>query len=323
MLLDHNHPKYYDLLCSHICDNFMFDYVKILPQKVSRFYWGNINRIDIRDFDTDCFKLLLENLFQAENYETAFRMLSIRIDYEEVDRNLVIQALLQYASLQDFSDIKTVSSSIFAIREVVNYILKSSEPEEVLSEIEEKYIRFLDLRYKAKYVFFKMANDPQYVEKLLLRRHQHEKEAEYNSSEAYLFSKFKVTPGYKSDGSFDYSDYLNWFEFASKSELSDEMMRIFAANSYHADAIEEDEFFMNRKVIEFIEDRFDNDLMTVFEVEALNSVGIIDLDPERHAHETLSQEFEKKAEWCEIEGYIKTSRVYRSIANMMLLRAKG
>ena len=74
---------------------------------------------------------------------------------------------------------------------------------------------------------------------------------------------------------------------------------------------------MNIKVVEFLESQADQYLLTLFEVEALNSIGMVDLNPKLQVYDNLFKDFAIKAVKCEEEGYIRMSRVFRRLASII------
>ena len=322
-LLDRNHPKYVDLLCAHTCDRFMMNYVQSLPSEMKNEYWGNVRHVDIKDFDSVRFKDLLDCLIECNNYKLIFLLVSLRIESEDVDIEQVVRILWRYDAETDCSGIYHDTATSCAILDIISYVEKTVPDRiDLLADIEGKYIRFFrpGSEQGLKNVWYKMASSPQYVERLVEHKQQKEQEGLFDSSESLLLYKFRTIPGTRLDGSFDFRDYCAWYEFATKSVLRDEMLKIFAENSYYAGMLQGDEFFMNRKVVEFVEQHFDNHLLSLFEIEALNSIGPIDLSTGLHAYDEFVKDFENKAECCEIEGYLKVSKVFRSLAKMLAQR---
>jgi len=323
-IFDKTHPRYVELLCGHICDSFMMNYIQTQRQEMISTYWKNVSHVNIGDFDADQFAVLLEYLVKYMNYNLAFKILAIRIEYDDVKVEQVLQVLKQYDVSRWYADTGYDSERAYTILKTVMYVEdKAYDQNGLLSDIEAKYIRFFQLggTLKPKNVLLKMANTPQYVEEMIKSRNKKIQEKLYNSNESLLLSWFKETPGCGKDGGVDYQKYCEWYEYALNSSEKDEMLKILGENSYHAVKDENDAFFMNRKVVEFIEYRFDDKSLTAFECEALSSIGPVVLNSELNIYEKFHKGFVEKAECCEKEGYIKTSRVFRSLSKVMAYRA--
>ena len=325
MFLDKDDPSFIKILCTHECDSFLLKYVEKLPEEKKEAFWKERHRIKLGDLSSPQLRKMAESYEKYGNYDAAVGMLSWYnlFESEQTKVDQVIRVLQQYSLPEDFSSYQMENNQIWDIQRLLAFLQEhAADRADTIAELEEKYITLYLTKSvgEVKYVFYKMANHPEYVEKLIIKKHQAEENGNYNSSAAFLLYRFKVSPGYSADGSFNLLRFCTWYDYAVHSELKEEMVRAFGTAAYHANSV--DDFFMNRKVIEFIETCSDEELITSFEIEALNSIGPVQLDAEVNVYDKLAKEFQNKAVRCEEEGYIKVSRSFRSVASMLSSRSQ-
>ena len=320
---DKDDSGYVDMLCAHPCDGFMVNYIESLPEEMKAKYWNKVCLANINDVNPKQLKNLVRLTMKNDNYTFGIKILrfSLQAGFYENLVEMIINVLQKYSFFeraypycyQNDNDIRD------AIQELILFAQDhSSDLRDEIADIEEKYIKIFrtDKLNRVKRVFYKMANNPEYVERLIIRKHQSSQAGNYDMPEALLLYRFKITPGYLPDGSFDYSGFCKWYEYALHSAVKDEMIKLFGTTLYHAESVEGD-FFMNIKVVEFLESQADQNLLTLFEVEALNSIGMVDLNPKLQVYDNLFKDFTIKAVKCEEEGYIRMSRVFRRLASII------
>lgn len=323
MFLDKNNPSFVDILSAHECDSFLLKYVGKMPEEKKEVFWKGRHLIKLGDLSSLQLKQVAESYMKYGNYDAAVSMMSLfnLFESEQTRIDQVIHVLQGFPMPEEFSN-PIDFDTIWDIQRLLTFLQeKAPEQNETIAELEEKYITLYKSRSlgEVKFVFYKMANHPEYVENLIAKKHQAEQSGDYNSPASLLLYRFKICPGYSLDGSFNLLKFYTWYDYADHSDVRDEMIKAFGTAAYHAKSIDDD-FFMNRKVVEFIETHSDVELITAFEIEALNSVGVVELDPELKVYTKLAEEFTNKAVRCEEEGYIKVSRSFRSVASMLLNR---
>lgn len=170
----------------------------------------------------------------------------------------------------------------------------------------------------AKFVYYEMANNPEYVKELIIKRNQSEAEGKYDLKLFNLFSYCKIAPGTQMDGRLNESRFIDWYRYAENIEndrISERMMRFFGKMIYHVKG-DEDGFVVNRFVAEFIENNADRNILQAFEMEAINTRGAINVSPWSNELKNIIDDLKYRVEQCENEGYLTLSKSYRNILEL-------
>ena len=110
-----------------------------------------------------------------------------------------------------------------------------------ISRLEEKYIAILFMHEVVfpKCIYYKMANDPMYVQNLIEKRNALFEKDIYDSPLNKLFYNYRIAPGTKMNGNLDFERTLSWYNFATKVEnemIHREMLDMFGKALYHTNA---------------------------------------------------------------------------------------
>ena len=309
---------YIELLCEHRCDHYLMEHVNSLSEANYRRYWNGLTRVDLSSFTSVELSILLNKLIENENFELALNMVYVMQERENLDVEIVLELLEKYILPEEIHQESFDRSIIASISNAVMFIQQNaSDYFERVADIEAKYIKLMDYHYftKIKNIFIKMANNPEYVEKLIIKKRQQESLGQYDTSASILLRQFKIAPGSCIQGSFDFPKYLEWLEYAQKSDIN-EMMDVFMRATYHV-LPDKDGFFMDRNVAEFIERDATDNMLIIFEIEAMNSIGPIETDRNSDAWEKITKDFLYKSIRCEEEGYLRLSNVFRDVSTML------
>ena len=307
-----------NILCKHVCDRTLMKYVNSLPKEKKNEFWSRTECVDDSEFSKTDFSKVIKLLLINKNYILTIRLLESRIHRAEVDNDLVIK-VLDECVIPENEHSSTYEEMKYPIYSIVDCLQKKEDiPYETMVRIEAKYIDFLCIgdEINAPNVFCRMANDPKYVENILLERRQQIKHGIYDSSVNTLFRYFRLTPGTQKDSSFDYASYCNWYDYAVKeadSDVRSDMIELFGRASAHVGK-DEDGFFINRKVAEFLERSEGYGLITMFEIELFDSIGPITISDDLSEPRRIIKAINEKAEMCEAEGYLKVADSFRSVS---------
>ncbi|MBR1508191.1 MAG: hypothetical protein IJ619_09345 [Eubacterium sp.] len=309
---------YIELLCEHSCDPYLMKYVDSLSETDYKRYWNGLTRVDLSSFTPVELSTLLKKLIENEKYELALTIIYLRLERENIDVDIVLELLEKYILQEEIHQESFDKSIITAISNAVIYLQRNAPDYfERVADVESKYIGLIDYHYykQIKNVFLRMANNPEYVEELIMKKRQRQSLGQYDSSSNILLSQFKMAPGSNIQGSLDFHKYLEWFEYARKSD-NKEMIDVFMRASYHVFP-DKDGFFMDRKVAEFIERDANDNMLVIFEIEVLNSISPEGTDSDSDVWENVIKDFYNKSIRCEEEGYLRLSIVFKNVSTIL------
>ena len=316
--LERGDSDFIEVLSEHSCDRYLMEYVDSLSEADYKRYWNGVSRVDLNSFTSIELNILLQKLIENENFKLALNIVYAGLERENINIDIILELLEKYIIPEEIQQEYFDRSIISAISSVVLYLQQNvSDDFDRVANIEAKYIELIDYHYftEIKNVFFKMANNPEYVETLIMEKRHRESKGQYITSASILLSQFKIAPGSSPQGSLDFNKFLEWFEYAQESD-NNEMLNVFMRASYHV-VPDKDGFFMNRKVAEFIERQAKDKMLVIFEIEAMNSIGPIEIDRDLDTWENRKKEFYDKAIRCEEEGYLRLSNVFRDVVKML------
>jgi len=312
-------PNRIHIISDHSVDNVIIAYGNRLKSSEQDLFWKNVFIGGCDGLSPKNYVKLVKQLSKYNRCEDAIRVLSYCIDKNSIDTELIIDSLNAY-DIPDEENTKK-NSLEYEINILIGYLQNNAMGrQDEIAEIEKKYIHKLVPTgiTSPKYVFYKMANEPEYVKTILEEEYIKNKNGEYHCIADTLFYHFKVTPGIQENGSFEYSVFLAWKNYTDKlmdSGIKDKMLSLFAKGIIYTPA-DSDGFIMDRNVAEYVENCKDDSLITNIEVALFNSIGTIDLTPGFKAKESIVNRLK---EWSVIfmnEGYFEMARVYRNAADV-------
>ena len=312
-------PNRIHILSGHSVDNVIIAYGNKLKSSEQDLFWKNVFIGGCDGLSPKNYVKLVKQLSKYNRCEDAIRVLSYCIDKNSIDTELIIDSLNAYDIPNEENTKK--NSLEYEINILIGYLQNNAmDRQDEIAEIEKKYIHELVPTgiTSPKYVFYKMANEPEYVKTILEEEYIKNKNGEYHCIADTLFYHFKVTPGIQENGSFEYSVFLAWKNYTDKlmdSGIRDKMLSLFAKGIIYTPA-DLDGFIMDRNVAEYVENCKDDSLITNIEVALFNSIGTIDLTPGANSKDMVINRLKERSEIFMNEGYFEMARVYRNAADV-------
>ena len=312
-------PNRIHIISDHSVDNEIIAYGNKLKSSERDLFWENVFIGGCDGLNHKNYVKLVKQLPKYDRCEDAIRVLAYCIDKNQVDTELIIESLNAY-NIPNEENIKK-NSLEYEISILIGYLQNNaSGRQDEIAEIEKKYIHELVTTgvTSPKYIFYKMANEPEYVKAILEEEYGKNKIGEYHCIADTLFYCFKLTPGVQEDDSFDYSVFLTWKEYVDRvtdSRIKDKMLSLFAKGIIYAPA-DSDGFIMNRNVAEYVEKCNEDSLITNIEVALFNSIGSVDLTPGPNSKDMVINCLKERSEIFINEGYFEIARVYRNAADV-------
>ena len=316
-----NDQNIINVISKYECDRPMMKYINTLSVEEQNELWSRLESADVGAFDKREFSKMIKQLLANKNYSLAIRLLGYRMGCDDIDNDLIIMAL-NSCDIPEDTHSPLFEEMRYPIYSIITYLQNQEDvSSETMVRVEAKYINFLQTedRVIAPNVFNRMANDPQYVEQILLDRKRRLETGIYDSSANTLFMCFRVTPGTQRDTSFNFTSYSQWYEYAvNKADpiIKEDMMELFGRASLHVGS-DEDGFLINRKVAGFLEKCDRREVMTMFEIELFDSIGSITITDDLREPKRIVNELTEKAELCEGEGYLRIADAFRSVSRSL------
>ena len=307
------------LLSDHQVDNQIIAFVNKIKATEQTLFWKNIFIGGCDGLNSRNYVKLVKQLRKYDRCEDAIRALGYCIDKDLVDAGLIIEILKAYVIPEDSYINK--NSLEYEINILIGYLQKNAlERRDEIAEIEKKYIHELVPTgiTMPKYVFYKMANEPEFVKSILEEDYKKIYSGDYRYIADTLFYHFKLTPGIQENGSLDFSVFKAWKEFAEKISdpgIKGKMRSLFAKGIIYTPA-DPDGFIMDRKVAEYVENCKDDSLITGIEVALFNSIGYFDLTPGSDSTDIVINHLKERSDILMNEGYFEIARVYRNAADV-------
>ncbi len=291
----------------------IYRYIQKKSEKIRKIYWENVTSVGASDLDDVYLTKYIEKLIKYKNYRMAIIYLYISVggDRGEKYRNIMYKILELYDIPDDNVRYKYNDLVYPAIQRIIGFLQKNvGEDIEKICNIEEKYIEILKIyeTIKAKSIYHKMANNPEYVKNLCLKSIEYRDEGIYNSKFDILLYNFGEIPGMNKEGIIDEGILMDWkncIEDISDSRVEDLMKKTFAKGLKTA-FLNEDGFCVNDSIFEFIETN--NDISLYIEVELLNLGNIKNRD-------IMIKECDDFVKKCEEQSYLKAAKIIRNIKN--------
>ncbi len=313
-----------DILHTRAVSNSIIDYIDTLKKNEADKYWKNAEMFGIGNLTTDKYEYMIEKTMECRNFNTALKLIFWKVEKKEINFNQIFNVLEQYEINEENDEHVSQNELCYEIQ-IMLRILQDSDGVNIdrVAGLEEKYMDCFRLYEIAspKCIYYKMANNPEYVYAMILKRNKSVTEGYFNQSLYSLFYHFKTVPGTQMDGTLDYKMTMEWYEYAKcvqDEAIQKEMLDMFGKTIFHTGA-DEDGFVIDRRVAEFLENQADEDLLRSFEMEAFNSQKAYIISEESHDLEDIIAKYERMANTCEEEGYINVANSYRSIAGIYKL----
>ncbi len=306
------------LVSDHMIDNKLVTYGIKLKTPEQDLFWKNVSVSGCDSLNQKNYVKLIKQLQKYNRYDDAIRALAYCLDKKENDADLIFDALNGYDILEEVNSRRTIE---YEINELIGYLQdKATDRTDEIAEIEKKYIHELvPLGITSpKYVLYKMANEPEYVEKLIKAERERYKDGYFSTVVDTLFYHCKIAPGTQADGTFDYTIFMEWINYVDTlqdSPIKDKMLSLFAKMIIYTPP-DLDGFIMNRNVADYIENSNNGVLQVNIETALFNSVGSIDVTPGSDAKYKVVNQFRESAVSFMNEGYYEIGRIYRNVADI-------
>lgn len=280
-----------------------------------RTYWECISGCGCGNLSEKYAEYVLDKTMEYNNFDAAILVLTIIINKGKYDIERVF-TLLEKVKYNTTEEKNSIQNNRYYIQELIGLLQNESMDRERVVYIELKYLDILlsEQILKPKFLFDKMANNPEFTYDLLCKgKYNNQIESSIYSVQYY----FRNVTGMTDDGFIDYNAFVNWFEYARQISNERErtiMLGIFGKGLFYVSE-DDDGFFYDKRIAEFIESYVSRDILRAFEMEAINSCGAIDVTPGSKEKEDIVENYNNKAIACEKEGFIKLAKVYRNIAD--------
>jgi|GEM_PF-7115831 len=310
----------FDLLAEHSISKEIIEYVATLSDSLIDRFWSKVTISGCIILPKKQFDIVIKEFLQNRRFEDAIILLASRSDDHPVNIKYIYTALDNYSGIN--REIERNNRSInFSIKKLIWYLQENEKSNtNRIAEFEKKYILILapfDV-VRPRYIYYKMANDPEYVESLI--------EEKYNmlesddSSAATLLMYFRMIPGSDKNGKFSFEKFLEWDKYIydlPDEKIKSDMLYLFYRLLVYAPC-DEDGFIIDRRVADYVESAQNHNMITAMEVEIINSVGGIDLSSKADFDNKLST-LQEKIKCFENEGYIVIASIYRSAVDSITL----
>lgn len=303
------------VLSMHNVSDAIVEYINTLEEFETVNYWKNASFFGCFNLSEDNYEQLIAKTIEYQNYSASIHLIYWKVEKRNISLEQIYSILELFEFDEDHERDNAQSSTRFEIQIMIKTLQESEDPDiDRLVSIEEKYLNLLlpDEITSPKFIWFKMANNPQYVCGLLVRLNEQFSISLYN-----LFCYFRITPGLQLDGVLDYEKTMEWYKYATEvnsEKIRAEMLDMFGRSLFYAEA-DQDGFLMDRRIADFLEEYANDDLLRAFEVQAFNSEGAYVVTPESHDLDLIIDKFEFKADKFEEEGYLNISSIFRRVAD--------
>lgn len=301
-----------------------FDLVINVLGKEEWLYWKEIKVIHtLEEKDVD---YVINKLLEVQRAEMVINLVGSKLCIdEEFDFNeeLIVKALIE---LLDYS-IEFNSLISYNIRRIISKLQKSKKvSKDKLLKIEWYYLPFLNGEECNPITLENaIASDPEIYNELLSMIYKpHSKEEndikvnkEIIHNVWNFFEKWKTPPGLE-NGIINKEKLKIWYDkmrdICSKSDRLEVGLSNFGKVLFYSPK-DKDGFWIDKGVAEIL-NRDDSEIIRRgFSVEAFNSLGVINYDPDGSVFDNLAEKYESEAEEADKEGFFRLARTMRELAD--------
>ena len=291
-----------------------FKRVEELLKNKYKNYWKSV---DIRMItDNAALEYAIKKLMEVKRYTRILWMyrLSLNNKVKKCDNDIILTCL---EKIKD-------NFSQYDICEAIEGLQKNKADKNRLFYIEWKYLPLLNHDdYRPITMETEIAsNVKKYVEILELAYKEHSKEKDDRnidsniSANAYrLLHQWKVVPGIKENGFIDEKKLNSWYEEMKKACKKKDRLEVGLlcfGNVLFYSPKDKNGFWIDKSVANILNEN--NIIMKGFKNEAFNSVGVVNWDENGTDYLRKRDEYHKKAEQTELEGYYNFATALRGIA---------
>lgn len=306
------------LVSEHIIDDSIIAYGEKLKKPERIMFWENVYTGGSDSLSKKNYAKLIKQLRKQHRCEDAICSLAYCLDKKEIDIDLIFETLNEYDIPAESDTKKKIETEI---NDLIGYLQKNAfARRDEIAEIEKKYIHELVPLgiVSPKCIFYKMANEPDYVKKMLEDEYEQNQNGYYSSIIPTLFYHCNIAPGIQEDGTFDYLIFKKWINYVdslSDSSIKEKMQSLFAKMIIFTPK-DTDGFIMNRNVADYIEGSKNRKLLINIEVALINCVGAINVTPGSNEEDEVISRFKKSSKSFMDEGYYEIAKIYRNVADI-------
>lgn len=301
-----------------------FDLVIDVLGKDEKLYWKEIrviHTLEEREFD-----YVINKLLEAQRAEMVINLVGSKLCTNKefcFNEELVAKALSELLVY----NIEINSLISYNIRRIITKLQKSQKfSKEKLFEIEWYYLPLLNGDECSPITIEKaIASDPEIYNELLSMLYKpHSKEEndvkvdkEIAHNVWKLFEKWETPPGFE-NGTINKEKleiwYANMKEICSKSDRLEVGLSNFGKVLFHSPK-DKDGFWIDKGVAEILNQEDAEIIRNGFSVEAFNSLGVINYDPDGSVFDSIAEKYERKSEEADKEGFFRLARTMRDLAD--------
>lgn len=317
--IEHDSLSRMHLLAEHSIDNKILIYENRLNVTEKNLFWKCVSVYGCYCLKQRNYVKFINQLSINDRCDDAIHALAISLEKNEIDVDLIIQTLNAYDIP---GNLVTERKIAYDINKLIGYLQNNdSERMDEIVEIEQKYFWLLlhGGKNSPKYIFYKIAGDPKYVNEMLKTELEHSKNGQFSLGVDRILHLCNIAPGILPNGTFDFKIFTKWKNYLERlrdSKIKDKMLMLFAKMIINT-PVDSDGFIMNRKVADYIETCSNDKLLNNIKIALLNSIGPIRVTNGAEMRKSVVKRFRESSDAFMLEGYIEIGRIYRNVADIV------
>ena len=285
-------------------------------------YWSNV---DVRPYQAEGdLDLAIINLLEFGRAEEAIDCLTTQMYLKQsVNTEFCIRALLEASRVEKVN--------VYEVLELIKYLQKdlTIEPD-ILANIEYKFLTLLNRDSDVKPIFLedKINNDAKFFSEIIAKVYRSEneeiEEVEFNENDKAqarqferLLRNWSTIPGQDTNLVFDSEKFQNWLqEVESLTKITGHLniaMRVIGRTLVHSPA-DENELWIDKNIAQVLNEKHNLEMRKAFGSSLITSRGPYWVDQTGEADLKLSDDFFRKADAIENEGFARLAIEIRDVA---------
>lgn len=319
-----NNQRKINLLLVLPCNQVTFNIVeKVMNKKGQLDYW---KRVDIRSVtEINELNYAIKKLLLAKRPDRALWIISSKLHEDEhciYDRETTIKCLKDLLHYQK----KINHMDSYHITQIISNLQESDVSKTELFKIEWAYLSLLDGKEcRPKTLECMLSNDPNVYNDILClayKPHSLEKNPDNTDEKiainAYrLLNQWELVPGLD-NGTVNKKKINDWYnemlDVCRKSDRLEVALSNFGKVLFHSPE-DKSGFWIDKNVAEILNQEDADIIRNGFRIEAFNSMGIVNFDAEGSAFNNKAEEYYKKADLADKEGFYRLASEARKLAD--------
>jgi len=310
-------------LASHTITQNIVEYVDMLNSSLAAYYWKRVSYYGCLGLDVNLIEYCAKKTVENDNYETSINLAWCYWERMPAGVETVLSVLESIKISDEIFEMNKYRSWEHVIQKMIKKMQRLMEEQfDRIVALEEKYMFLLTRsnEFRPYYTYLKMSNNPEYAGKLINKKlHSNSK---FDSVSYNMLLGYKLVPGTQRDGFIDIMRLEQWYEYAKHLQderIKMEMYEMLGKTLVYAPT-NDDGIIKQTEIVDFIEEIAEATILRYFEIEAFNSIGVIDVSPSSNELEEKVLFYKKLVFLYEGEGNIKLANVFRNISDSLELR---